>query len=375
VPHVVIAGEAWSLGQFRGDLIRALVTAGHRVTAMAAPAPPEQVDRILALGADFRSFPVQRNRLTPVADLRTLRALGESFSSLRPDIVLAYTAKAVIWSGLALRRIRGPRYVALINGLGFTFQGEGVLRRALTMLTSTLYRASLRRAAAVVFQNTDNLDVFVGRNIVSREKCHVVDGSGVNLDYYAETPLSDGPPRFVMTTRLLREKGLREFAAAARTALRHCPEATFELLGREEHSLDAVPLSEVRGWEAEGILHYRGTAADVRPFLEACHVCVLPSYHEGLPRSLLEAMAVGRLILTTDVPGCRETVVPGRNGFVVPKGDPAALADRMIWLLDHRDQWAAMGRASRRLAEARFDVRKVNADMLRLLGILAGSPV
>jgi glycosyltransferase involved in cell wall biosynthesis len=372
VAHVVIAGEAWTLGQFRGDLIRALVAGGHRVTAMAGPGPPEQVARIRDFGAEFRSFPVKRNRLSPAADLRTVRALQHAFATLAPDVVLAYTAKAVIWSGLALRQMRAPRFVALINGLGFTFQGEGTLRKGLTALTSALYRASLRRAGAVVFQNPDNLDVFVSRGIVERTTCRVVDGSGINLDYYKEAPLPAGPPRFVMTSRLLREKGLREFAAASRVVRARCPEATFDLLGREERSLDAVPIEEVRGWEREGIIHYRGTVADVRPFLEASHVCVLPSYHEGMPRSILEAMAVGRPILTTDVPGCRETVVPGSNGFLVPKGDAGALAERMIWLLDHRERWATMGRASRRLAEARFDVRKVNADMFSVLGLADG---
>jgi glycosyltransferase involved in cell wall biosynthesis len=372
VAHVVIVGEAWTMGQFRGDLIRALVAAGHRVTALAGPAPADQAERIRGFGATFTTFPVQRNQLTPAADLRTLLALRRAFAALAPDVVLAYTAKAVIWSGLALRGKRSPRFVALINGLGFTFQGEGVLRRGLTTLTSSLYRASLRRSAAVVFQNPDNLEVFVSRGITERSKCRVVNGSGINLDYYGEAALPEGPARFVMTSRLLREKGLREFAMAARSVRARFPEATFELLGREERSLDAVPLAEVRGWESEGIVHYRGTVADVRPFLASSHVCVLPSYHEGLPRSILEALAVGRPILTTDVPGCRETVVPGSNGFVVPKGDPAALAERMIWFIDHRDRWVTMGRASRQLAETRFDVKKVNADMFAILGLAHG---
>ena len=360
------------MGQFRGDLIRALVAAGHRVTAMTAPSPPEQAARIRSFGAELRTYPVQRNRLSPGSDLRTLLALRRAFASLKPDVVLAYTAKAVIWSGLALRSMRRPRFVALINGLGFTFQGEGALRRSLTSLTSALYRAALRRASAVVFQNSGNLEVFAGRGIVERTKCRVVDGSGINLEYYAEAALPGGPPRFLMASRLLREKGLREFAAAARRVRAQRPDATFELLGREERSLDAVPLEEVRRWHDEGVIQYRGTVTDVRPFLAASHVCVLPSYHEGLSRSLLEALAIGRPILTTDVPGCRETVLAGTNGFVVPRGDAEALAERMLWLLNHRDRWSAMGQASRGLAEARFDVKKVNADMLAVLGLAHG---
>ena len=157
------------MGQFRGDLIRAFVAAGHRVTALTGPAPPEQAERIRGFGAAFATFPVQRNQITPAADLRTLLALRRAFAAHAPDVVLAYTAKAVIWSGLALRGTTTP-FVALVNGLGFTFQGEGALRQSLTALTSALYRASLRRASAVVFQNPDNRDVFVTRGIVAADK-------------------------------------------------------------------------------------------------------------------------------------------------------------------------------------------------------------
>ena len=366
---VVVVGEAWSLASFRGDLIRDLIAGGHRVVAVSAPAPSEHVDRIRALGADFRPVPILRNRLSPAGDLRTLRSLRALFSAVAPDVVLAYTAKAVIWSGFALRASPRTRFVALINGLGFTFQGEGVSRRALTMLTTGLYRGALRRAAAVVFQNRDNLETFVARSIVPREKCHVVDGSGVNLDDFAAAPTADGPARFLMMSRPLREKGLREFAAAARIVRARCAEASFQVLGREDRSMDAVPPAEIAAWQSEGLVDFVPTVDDVRPYLRDSHVCVLPSYHEGLPRSLLEGLAVARPILTTDVPGCRETVVTGENGFLVPKADAAALAERMIWFIDHRDCWPAMGRASRRLAETRFDVRTVNAAMRRILGL------
>jgi glycosyltransferase involved in cell wall biosynthesis len=369
--HVVIVGPVWSLEHFRGELIRELVALGHRVTAMSAPSDPDQVNRLRALGADFRQFPIERNQVTPTQDVVTCFALRAAFAHLKPDVVLAYTVKSVIWSGLALRGKREARFVALINGLGFAFQGRGPLRKGLTHLTTSLYRASLRRAIAVIFQNRDNLETFVSRRIVDGTRCHVVNGSGVRLDYFVEARLPDGPPRFLMMARLLSEKGLREYSRAARRVLARHDDAAFQLLGWQDASPDAVPLQEVLGWQRDGVLTYLGETDDVRPVLAACHVFVLPSYHEGMPRSVLEALATGRPILTTDVPGCRDTVVAGDNGYLVPKADSDALAERMIWFLDHRDQWARMGQASRRLAETRFDVRTINTELLRILDLPA----
>ncbi len=369
--RVAIVGPVWSLEHFRGELIRALASAGHGVTAMSAPADQEQIGRLRALGADFLSFPIQRNKLTPATDARTFFALRTAFRKLRPDLVLAYTVKSVIWSGLALRAFPATRFVALINGLGFTFQGRGPLRRGLTRLTTTLYRAALRSASAVVFQNPDNLQTFVSLGIVEASKCHVVDGSGVDLHHFPEVPPAPGAPRFLMIARLLSEKGLREYARAAQVAKARHPNAAFQLLGWEDQSPDSVPMAEVLAWQKAGVIQYLGETADVRPFLAACHVYVLPSYHEGMPRSVLEALATGRPVLTTDVPGCRETVVVGENGYLVPKADVQALAERMIWFLDHPERWQTMGAASRRIAERRFDVRRVNGELLRILNLAA----
>jgi glycosyltransferase involved in cell wall biosynthesis len=368
--HVVIVGAlAMSMEKFRGDLIRVLAAAGHRVTAMSASTSADEVQRICALGANFRALPVQRNGLNPCQDLQTFFALRRAFKELKPDVVLAYTIKPVIWGGLALTKCKHTRSIALITGLGFAFQERGHLRKALTHVITQLYRIALRRLDSVVFQNPDNLETFVSRGIVVRSKCHVVNGSGVNCDYFTDTPLPAGPPRFLLIARFLGEKGLREYAEAARIAKQRHSDAAFQLVGFEDPSPDAVPMAEVRAWHEEGVIQYLGEASDVRPFLADCHVYVLPSYHEGMPRSVLEAMAMGRPILTTDVPGCRETVVPGENGYLVSKADVAALAERMIWFIENRDQWQRMGQASRRMAEERFDVRKVNAELLRIMDL------
>ena len=369
---LVIGVQPQSLTNFRGDLIRALRSAGVRVTAMAEPAPPREVAAIEALGCDFRPYPVRRNSLAPAADVQTLRALRRAVRETKPDLVLAYTIKPVIWGGLALRGVPDVRFLALITGLGFAFQGEGLSRRALTELVVRLYRAALWRADAVIFQNTGNRDEFLARRIVPAEKCHIVDGSGVDTGAFAVTPLSVAAgTRFLLIARLLGEKGIREYVEAAAIVRARHPATEFHLVGPADPSPDGIPLPEVEGWHAAGTIRYHGEAKDVRPFIAESHIYVLPSYHEGMPRTVLEAMAMGRPILTTDVPGCRETVVQAENGWLVPKADAKALAERMIWFIENRDQWERMGAASRRIAVERFDVRKINAEMLRIMGVTA----
>lgn len=366
---VIIGALPESLSNFRGELIRALVEAGHQVTAMATPASHEQIAAINALGVDFCSFPVQRNGLNPVKDLQTLSALHTALRQLKPDVVLAYTIKPVVWAGLALRGISAPRFFALITGLGFAFQEHGFLRKMLSALITWLYRLSLGRSDRVIFQNPDNLDLFVVRHIVAKEKCALVHGSGVDLSRFAVAQFSGGPPVFLAIGRLLGEKGFREYAQAARMVKVRHPEAVFRLVGPTDPSPDCIPLEEVNQWQAEGCIEYLGSTKDVRPFIADCHVFVLPSYHEGMPRTVLEAMSMGRPILTTDVPGCRETVILGENGWLVPKADAEALAKRMIWFMEKRDQWQCMGQRSRQMAEERFDVHKINHELVEIMGL------
>ncbi len=317
----------------------------------------------------FRPYWVQRNGLSVRSDWRTLIELKQAFRELQPDAILAYTIKPIIWGAIAARAVPKARFVALVTGLGFAFQGNTLKRRLLNALVVRLYRCALRRADAVMFQNSDNRDEFLNRKIVPPEKCHVVSGSGINVQRFAHSPLPDGPPRFLMIARFLGEKGVREYASAARIVRQQHPTATFSLIGFADPSPDGIPLETVRQWHSEGIIEHVGETWDVIPHLQNCHVYCLPSYHEGMPRTVLEAMAVGRPILTTRVSGCRETVVEGENGWLVPKADAAALAERMVWFIEHPERWPSMGCASRRVAEDRFDVRKVNARMLEILGL------
>jgi glycosyltransferase involved in cell wall biosynthesis len=228
---------------------------------------------------------------------------------------------------------------------------------------------ALLPAKGVIFQNRDNRDTFIRFKIVPAAKCSVVNGSGVNVHRFKAMPLKKSPPTFLLIARLLNEKGIREYARAAQSVKMRYPDAVFNLLGPEDPSPDGVPLQDVQKWHDQGVIRYLGTASDVRPYLADCHIYILPSYHEGMPRTVLEAMATGRPILTTDAPGCRETVIPAENGFMVPVRDADALAERMIWFIEHRDQWERMGKRSRKMAEERFDVRIINRELMSAFGV------
>jgi glycosyltransferase involved in cell wall biosynthesis len=368
--HVVIVGALpESLVNFRGDLIRSIISQGHKVTAMAASGTSACVLGIEALGATFIPYPVNRAGRSVVQDLRTFRALQTAFAKLQPDVVLAYTVKPVIWAGFAARAARVSQFFALIEGLGYAFQTGHLRRRLVGMITGALYFMALRRAVRVIFLNPDNRRAFLSKRLIRETQAEEIDGIGVDLNSFANTPVPAGPPKFLCIARLLGDKGLREYAEAARRVRTHYPDARIMLVGPADSSPDCIPIEEVRSWHNRGILEYLGEALDVRPLLAKCSVYVLPSYHEGMPRTILEAMAMGRPIITTDVPGCRQTVTPGENGYLVPKMDIDALVERMIWFLEHSERCQTMGASSRRMAEERFDVVKINAKLLGILNL------
>lgn len=368
---VVLGSYAPSLINFRGPLISAMVEAGHTVIGCAPGRDPAIAAALAARGAHYLPAPIQRTGTNPLFDVWSVGRLVGLLSRLRPDLVFAYTHKPVIYGAIAARLARVPRMFAMITGLGYAFtEGRQLSRRVLRQVTTTLYRTSLRSAAGVFFQNPDDLAEFRRLAIVSeRHRLIRVDGSGVDLDHYGYAPPRIGRPVFLLIARLLRDKGIVEYAEAARRLRARHPEAVFRLLGPADGNPAAIAPAELASWQAEGVIEYLGEAADVRPHLHASTVYVLPSYREGTPRTVLEAMATGRAIVTTDAPGCRETVIAGENGFLVPVGDPGALAEAMERFIRTPELALSMGARSRQIAEEKYDVRRVNAVMLEAMGL------
>lgn len=372
---VLLSSYASSLENFRGPLILEIVARGHRVVTLAPDFDANTRAAVEALGAETRCCPLVRTGINPLSDLKSILAMRSLLAELRPHVSLCYYIKPVIYGTLAASWAKVPHRVALIEGLGFTFtdivKPLGIKRRVLRVVVSMLYRLALVRAHQVLMLNPDDVREFVERGLVAPRLTQCIGGIGVDLTEWPETPLlslSEQPITFTLAGRLLREKGIREFVGAARVIKARYPNTRFMLLGGLDENPGAIPLAEVQSWVDGGVLEWPGHVP-MRPWLEKTHIYVLPSYREGVPRSTQEAMALGRAVITTDAPGCRETVVPGENGFLVPVRNVPALIQSMERFIKNPDLISTMGKASRRLAEERFDVQKTNAKIIAALGL------
>lgn len=364
----ILASSPESLKNFRGQLIIDLVNKGHKVIA-CAPNLLLQDDIVGWLGnLDVISVnaPFSRVSTSPLGDIKALFFLIKMLKSYAPSIIIAYTIKPVIWGGLAARICNVPKRVALITGLGYAFTGQPTGKRRLIQYIATfLYRISLKGMHQIFFQNPDDKNDFeINKLLPATSGVYIVNGSGVDTDIFAHAPLPDSPIRFLLIARLLGDKGIREYAQAAETIRKRWEDVEFDLVGGLDPNPDSLSELEIKQWTDKGILNWHGQQSDVKPFISNCHVYVLPSYREGTPRSVLEAMSMGRAIITANSPGCRETVVDGYNGFLVPVKNVDALVNAMKYLIDNHSRVKEMGEASRQLAISKYDVHKVNEFML-----------
>jgi glycosyltransferase involved in cell wall biosynthesis len=360
----------------RRELLEAVIARGHDVTVVSPEPAGVMRGPLAALGGSYREWPVNRTGIDPVEDLQSARRLHSILRAERPDVVLVYQIKAVLIAPLAARLARVERVVPLINGLGAVFDAHGFGATARARLARHAYGMSLRLTDEIVFQNADDPALLRSSGLLSpRARWRIVPGTGVDLVRLRPRPPWAGPPTFTLISRLLVSKGVRDLVAAARIVRAGYPQARFRIVGQLEADghPDGVRRAELDAWVAEGLVEYAGFSDDVAGVLAATTVFVLPSYYrEGVPRTNLEALAIGRPIVTTDWVGCRETVEDGVNGFLVAPKDPVALAGRLERYLRDPALVARHGAASRALAEHRFDVRKVNEQMLQALEL--GAP-
>lgn len=370
---LALGSHSTSLRNHRGPLLLALQGAGYEVHA-AAPElllDIETRDRLAEQGIICHDVPLSRVGLNPIADLLNMLVLRGLIRRIAPDVFLAYTAKAVIWGLIAARMAGVPKRVALITGLGYAFTGSRRgLRGVVRLFSSVLYRIALRRATHIFFQNPDDRADFQKMGLIPHYvPVHLVAGSGIDLEHFPIQPLPSGPIRFLLIARLLADKGIREYVAAARNLRKYWPETEFHLVGGTDPNPTGIAEAEVKSWHSDGDVIWHGHLSDVRPLLTQCHVFVLPSYREGTPRSVLEAMSSGRAVITTDAPGCRQTVVEGETGFLVPVRDVEALAAAMRRFLNEPALIERLGHAGRVRAEQVFDVSRVNAHMIKSMSL------
>ena len=373
---LVVGGLPDSLVNFRGPLLKGLVNLGHEVVACASESDPmsglTEVNITAALdlvGARFRAIPLERDGASPLKDWSTYRSLRAVMKEEKPDLVFAYTVKPVVYGSLSARRSGVPRIYSLITGLGRSFSPVSTKERMIFQVVRRLYQKALRANSAVFFQNPDDLEQFVQMGLTTRDKALITNGSGVNLSMFQVAPPVTKPITFLMVARLLKAKGVVEYVEACKLVRKKHSECGCILVGPIDKSSQAISESQIEQWVAEKAIDYRGSLRDVRPVMAESSVYVLPSYHEGTPRTVLEAMAIGRPIVTTDVSGCRETVVNNYNGYLVPPRNAEKTAEAMERFVTSPEQIVRMGQNSRQMAEDKYDVHKVNGAILAGMGL------
>lgn len=328
------------------------------VATMDGPA----VADIQALGMTHHAIPMTRSGKHPVQELGTLLALVRLFRRVRPDVVHLVTIKPVLYGGIAARLARVPGMVAAISGLGFVFLSNSLKMRLVRAVVARLYRIALGHPnSRVIFQNANDRDLLKSLGAVREEQVVIIRGAGVDLDAFAPAPEPPAPPVVVtMVARLLRDKGVQEFVQAARLLRERGVPVTMQLVGGLDAGNPAsATQADVDAWQQDGCVQALGERSDVAALYAAAHIAVLPSYREGLPKSLIEAAACGRPVVTTDVPGCRDAIEPNVTGLLVPVRDAAALAGAIARLAEDAALRQAMGRAGRALAEREFDINQV----------------
>ena len=362
-----------SVLNFRGKLLEAIHAKGYDIYIMASDLSqfPDEHQKLKALGYQIYEIPMQRTGTNPIKDLNTLMEMYRLIRKIQPDIVLCYTIKPVIYGTLAAWLARVPKRFALITGLGYAFQNvESGKRSLFQKLVHGLYAQALKHAEKVFFQNPDDLKLFQDMYLLEAHKpTVVVNGSGVNVQDFdvMPLPLNDQgivKASFLLIARLLGDKGVREYAEAARIIKAKYPETEFHLVGWIDDNPSAISQAELDSWVSEKTVNYWGKLSDVRPAIAESSVYVLPSYREGTPRTVLEAMAMGRAVITTDAPGCRETVSNGVNGYLVGVKSVDDLVQSMQYFIEDPKLIAYMGQRSREIALNKYDVLQVNTHMM-----------
>lgn len=368
----IISGASKSLVNFRGDLIIEIVRRGHSVYAIG---PEIEYEReILALGvSEFKHIPMNRTGINIWKDVEYLFHLFKYFREINPDVILGYTIKPVIYGTIAAKLAGVDNINSLITGAGYIFASNSLRAKIISFIGKMLYKVGLNCASHVIFQNKDDFYEFVNLGLVKKQKCYIVNGSGVNMEKYKPRsfPLSIS---FLMTSRFIYSKGVFEYLKAAEIIKNKYPNIRFITIGKINNKADSISQNELNYYFENKIVEYLGVTNDVPSIIAQSSVYVLPSYREGVPRSTLEAMAMARPILTTDVPGCRETVIDGLNGFLVPPKNVEVLASKMEWFILNCSKIEKMGEESYNICLDKFEVSKVNSQMIQIMKLDKNKP-
>lgn len=364
----VLSSHTPSLFWFRIDMMEDFIKKGHTVIALGQKAESDWKDNFRKYNIEYRQIYVERNGTNPLKDIKTYRELQKFIQKEKPDKVFAYQAKTIIYGSIAAKFSGITEVYLLIAGLGSVFEGTGLRNKIIKTIIKIEYKAACKCSRKVFFQNNDDKNEFIRYGLIKQNKAVIIHGSGVNLEKFKPVPFPE-ESAFLFIGRLIKDKGIMEYLEACKEIKAKYHNMHCLLVGPYDSNPSALKPEELKDYIDDGIIEYYGEQSDVRPFISQCSTYVLPSYHEGTPKSVLEAMAMGRAIITTDAPGCRETVVNGVNGFLVPVRNSDMLTKKMIWMIEHKREEKMMGEKSLEICTEKFDVKKVNEVILETMGL------
>lgn len=363
---LIVSPKNKTVFNFRGDLIKDMIAKGNEVYVTGPNR--DFVDDIMALGVkEFLEVPLIKDNTSVTGDLAYFRKLCEVMKKVQPQLIFAYTIKPVIYGSLAARFCGVKKIYPMVTGLGRVYASESVKTKVVRIITKILYQMAFKGCAKVIFQNGDDVQEFVNGHYLPRSKCVIVNGSGVNMERFYRSDIPEKPV-FLMVSRIIKEKGVLDFARAARMVKKKVPEARFIILGGYDNSIGALKKEDLQEYLDDGSIELPGEVKDPVSFYGQSSVFVLPSYYrEGLPRTILEGMACGRPIITTDWTGCREPIEDGVNGYLVPIKKPKELAKKMYRLAVDREKVLEMSDAAYKTCQEKYEVGIVNRQMREIM--------
>lgn len=366
---LILSSHTPSLFWFRVDLMKEMQAEGYEVYAAAQMPEADWKEKFDGIGVNYRQIKVSRNGLNPMGDLATLKDIKRLLKEIQPDKIFVFQAKTVAYGCRAAADLGITEVYTLIAGLGSIYLGHGLKNKVVKTIMSALYKQAFKRSKKVFFQNNDDKQTMLNEGLLKEDKIVMIHGSGVNVEKFEPTELPS-VPTFLYIGRLIRDKGVGEYLdACVKIKEEYGDKVRCLLVGPYDSNPSAFQPEELQPLVEKGIVEYFGEQSDVRPFICQCSIYVLPSYHEGTPKTVLESMAMGRAIITTDAPGCKETVVDGENGYLTEVKNADDVVAKMKKLIEHPETVAAMGKKSRQMACDIFDVKKVNDTILRTMGM------
>jgi glycosyltransferase involved in cell wall biosynthesis len=364
---LVIGSSVFTLVHFRLQLMQDFQLRGYKVIACAPVENDALIAKLTELGIGFEPLSLRHTSIGIINNIKSLFAIRKLIRLYRPSAILSYTLKPIVFGSFWAKRYNVKKIASMVTGLGYVYSGTTIKQRCLQFVLDRLLAEAFDINHAVIFQNPDDAQHFIAKGLVHQDKVTVVNGSGVDIAYYHPAPYP-ATCSFIMISRLLTEKGVADYVAAAEAIKLQYPHLRFYLVGKRHNSPSSISQAQLDSWIGSGLIDYLAELDDVRPAIAKASVFVLPSYYrEGTPRAILEAMAMARPIITTNMPGCRETVEQGVNGYLVPIKNSEALTQAMLTFIKHPESIIRMGQESRKIAEAKYDVRLVNRSMVQAI--------